>query len=114
MLSKTGDHVTYRGSEVLGVSESDQKNFSEFSKRMTKFSDLLNKYLNKPPPRLGTKNKKDLFTLAMLGFDLRKIGKIEMREFLRLIGMNIFDAATSFSKLVSYFQKIFKKGHQKS
>lgn len=91
VLSKTGDHVTYRGNKVSGVSEGDQKNFSEFFQRMTKFSDLLNKYLNKPPPRLGTKNKKDLFTLAMLGFDLRKMGKVEMREFLRLIGMNIFD-----------------------
>jgi phytoene dehydrogenase-like protein len=58
---------------------------------MTKFSDLLNTYLNKPPPRLGTTDKKDLFTLAMLGFDLRRMGKVEMREFLRLIGMNMYD-----------------------
>ena len=91
VLSEVGEHVTYCGNKVTGVSESDQKNFAEFFKRMTKFSDLLNTYLNKPPPRLGTKNKKDLFTLAMLGFDLRRMGKVEMREFLRLIGMNIYD-----------------------
>ena len=91
VLSEVGEHVTYCGNKVTGVNESDQKNFAEFFKRMTKFSDLLNTYLNKPPPRLGTKNKKDLFTLAMLGFDLRRMGKVEMREFLRLIGMNIYD-----------------------
>ncbi|MFQ3333939.1 MAG: phytoene dehydrogenase-like protein [Woeseiaceae bacterium] len=91
VLSEVGEHVTYCGNKVTGVNESDQKNFAEFFKRMTRFSDLLNTYLNKPPPRLGTKNKKDLFTLAMLGFDLRRMGKVEMREFLRLIGMNIYD-----------------------
>ena len=91
VLSEVGEHVTYCGNKVSGVSEDDQKNFSEFFKRMTKFSDLLNTYLNKPPPRLGTTDKKDLFTLAMLGFDLRRMGKVEMREFLRLIGMNMYD-----------------------
>ena len=91
VLSKGSEHVSYCGSKVTGVNDSDQKNFEEFTKRMTKFADLLKPYLNKAPPRLGTKNKKDLFTLAMLGFDLRRMGQVEMREFLRLIGMNIYD-----------------------
>jgi phytoene dehydrogenase-like protein len=58
---------------------------------MTRFADLLRKYLNKPPPRLGTKDLKDLLTLGQLGFDIRRLGKTEMQEFLRLIGMNIHD-----------------------
>ena len=33
-------------------------------------------------------------TLAQLGFDLRRLGKVEMQEFLRLIGMNIYDELT--------------------
>ena len=32
-----------------------------------------------------------MMTLAQLGFDLRRLGKTEMQEFLRLIGMNIRD-----------------------
>jgi phytoene dehydrogenase-like protein len=51
----------------------------------------LQTYLNKPPPRLANGSSRDLATLARLGFDLRRLGKTEMREFLRLIGMNIFD-----------------------
>ncbi|MEE8426115.1 MAG: NAD(P)/FAD-dependent oxidoreductase, partial [Woeseiaceae bacterium] len=47
--------------------------------------------LNKPPPRLGTTDFKDLSVLARLGLDIRRLGKEEMREFLRLIGMNIHD-----------------------
>ncbi|MCZ6893973.1 MAG: NAD(P)/FAD-dependent oxidoreductase, partial [Gammaproteobacteria bacterium] len=46
---------------------------------------------NKAPPRLGTTDFKDLSTLAQLGFDIRRLGKEDMREFLRLIGMNIHD-----------------------
>ncbi len=61
---------------------------------MSRFAELLNSYLNKTPPRLGVKNASDLQTLAQLGFDLRRLGKTEMRAFLRLIGMNIHDEVT--------------------
>ena len=51
VLSKGSEHVSYCGSKVTGVNDSDQKNFEEFTKRMTKFADLLKPYLNKAPPR---------------------------------------------------------------
>ena len=104
VLSENGKHIKYCGNDVSGVSDSDVDNYRKFYKRMTKFADLLKTYLNKPPPRLGTKNKKDLFTLAMLGFDMRRMGKVEMREFLRLIGMNIYD------ELDERFESSYLKG----
>ena len=90
-LGEDGNHLRLKGDEVEGVSEDDREQYRQFRKRMTRFSDLLRKYLNKPPPRLGTKSFKDLATLGQLGLDLRLLGKNEMREFLRLIGMNIHD-----------------------
>ena len=90
-LSESGKHVRISGKAVDGVSDSDANSFREFHKRMTRYADLLKTFFNKPPPRLGTKNFKDLATLARLGFDVRRLGKTEMREFLRLIGMNIHD-----------------------
>lgn len=90
-LSEDGNHLRLKGDEVEGVSEDDREQYRQFRKRMTRFSDLLRKYLNKPPPRLGTKSFKDIATLGQLGLDLRLLGKNEMREFLRLIGMNIHD-----------------------
>ncbi|MFT5501678.1 MAG: phytoene dehydrogenase-like protein, partial [Woeseiaceae bacterium] len=91
-LAPDGDHVRMNGNEVFGVSEDDAEQFRRFRKRMTRFADFLNTFFNKTPPRLA-KNapKSDLLTLAQLGFDLRRLGKVEMQEFLRLIGMNIFD-----------------------
>ncbi len=91
VLSANGRHVRYCGDEVSGVRQKDVDSFAEFHQRMTRYADLLRTAFNKPPPRLGTTNKKDLLSLARFGFDVRRLGKIEMREFLRLIGMNIHD-----------------------
>lgn len=90
-LCEDGNHVRLLGAGVEGVSDDDAENYRGFRKRMTRFSDLLRKYLNKAPPRLGAKDLKNLLALGQLGFDLRRLGKEEMREFLRLIGMNIHD-----------------------
>jgi phytoene dehydrogenase-like protein len=94
VLAEDGKHVRYCGAEVSGVSENDAESYRAFHKRMSRFASLLQTYLNKAPPRLGTTDKKDLFTLAQLGFDIRRLGKVEMREFLRIIGMNIHDELT--------------------
>lgn len=90
-LAENGDHVRLLGDSVEGVSDDDVESYRGFRKRMTRFSDLLRKYLNKAPPRLGAKDLKNLLALGQLGFDLRRLGKEEMQEFLRLIGMNIHD-----------------------
>ncbi len=93
-LSADGDHVRLKGNDVSGVSKEDIAEYRRFHKRMSRFADLLKTYLNKTPPRLAKKaSKSDMFTLAQLGFDLRRLGKVEMQEFLRLIGMNIRDEA---------------------
>lgn len=90
-LSKDGNHLTIRGSNAEGIGEDDAEALTSFHSRMLRYADLLNKFLNKRPPRLGTKNLSDMFTLAQLGIDIRRLGRDDMREFLRLIGINIFD-----------------------
>ncbi|HEX7718546.1 MAG TPA: NAD(P)-binding protein, partial [Woeseiaceae bacterium] len=90
-LAQDGAHVRFNGGKVDGVSEADAANLRAFHRRMTRFADLLHTYLNQPPPRLGGGTSRDWLTLARLGLDLRRLGKTEMREFLRLIGMNIYD-----------------------
>ena len=93
-LDTGGEHVRIRGVRVDGVGADDASNFAAFWKRMTRFADLMSTYLNKTPPRLGTRNLQDLGTLARLGFDIRRLGKSETEAFLRLIGMNIHDEVT--------------------
>jgi phytoene dehydrogenase-like protein len=93
-LAENGEHVRLSAESVDGVSDEDAASYRSFRKRMTRFSDLLRTYLNKTPPRLGSTNFKDLKTLGQLGFDVRRLGKEEMQEFLRLIFMNIHDEVT--------------------
>jgi phytoene dehydrogenase-like protein len=90
-LAKDGAHVRIAGDRVEGVGESDKAEVREFHRRMCRFADLLQTYLNRPPPRLGGGGTADWLTLGRLGLDIRRLGKSEMREFLRLIGMNIYD-----------------------
>ena len=91
-LDAGGQHVRIEGDAVSGVSQEDAAEFSAFHKRMTRFADLLGAFLNKTPPRLAKDaSRSDWLTLAKIGFDIRCLGRVEMQEFLRLIGMNIRD-----------------------
>jgi len=103
-LSEDSRHVRLSGGSVDGVSDSDAVSYREFHSRMKRFAGLLSTYLNKTPPRLGSRDFEDLATLARLGFDVRRLGKREMREFLRLIGMNIYD------ELMERFESPLLKG----
>lgn len=92
VLNSDGPHVRIAGDVVNGVSDADADEYRAFRKRMTRYADLLGSYLNKTPPRLAKDaSRSDWFTLAMLGLDIRRLGRVEMQEFLRLIGMNIRD-----------------------
>jgi phytoene dehydrogenase-like protein len=94
-LSPDGNHVRINGKKVSGTSDEDALSYKDFCRRMTRFADLLQTYLNKTPPRLSKDaSKSDLFTLGQLGLDIRRLGRVEMQEFLRVIGMNIFDELT--------------------
>ena len=91
VLSPGGQHVSYRGADVTGVSDDDAREYREFNRQMTRFAALLARHLNAPPPRLGGGGRRDQLKLLKLGFDVRRLGRRDMREFLRMIGMNIRD-----------------------
>jgi len=104
-LAADGNHVRYSANEVSGTSDEDAASYKDFHRRMTRFADLLQTYFNKTPPRLAKDaSKSDMLTLAQLGFDVRRLGKVEMQEFIRLIGMNIYD------ELVERFESSLLKG----
>jgi len=93
-LSDDGNHLRLKSDSVAGVSDEDAEQYRSFRKRMTRFSDLLRKHFNKTPPRLGSKDFKDVFALGQLGLDVRLLGKTEMEALMRLIFMNIHDEVT--------------------
>lgn len=90
-LAADGPPVRLREGIAEGVVHADQEAMQAFHKRMTGHAKLLRAQLNRRPPRLGVRKRKDLFGLAKLGFDVRRLGRDNMRDFLRIIGMNIYD-----------------------
>ena len=103
-LSPDGQHVRLSGNRVDGVSDVDAQSYAGFHKRMSRFADLLQPYMNQAPAKLANFSTGDLVKLGKFGLDIRMLGKTEMREFIRLIGINIFD------ELVERFENPLLKG----
>ncbi len=62
-----------------------------FDRRITRFASYLAELHSRPPPRLGTTAWSDRFELLRLGFGLRRLGRRDMRELLRIGAMNAYD-----------------------
>lgn len=93
VLDPAGGGITF-GDGVTGeVPPGDRAAYPEFRARLLRFGGLLRGIMEQVPPRLGGKNWNDRKTLLQQGWALRRLGKDDMREFLRIIGTNIHDLA---------------------
>ncbi len=91
-LALEGDHLVLdAGKPVAGtLSEADRAGLATYRARMLKFAKVVARQHNRKPPRLGG-GRSDLMGAAMLGLDIRMLGREDMREFLRIAGINVFD-----------------------
>ena len=69
----------------------DAAAFKAYSARMQRFAQALVPVLSRVPPRLGTADWKDYAALARLAWRIRRLGRDDMRELLRIGGMNVYD-----------------------
>jgi phytoene dehydrogenase-like protein len=74
-----------------GLSGPDAGAYREYSDQMRRFAAALAPVLAQVPPRLGTGDFKDLAALAKIGWRLRRLGRHDLRELLRIGGMNAYD-----------------------
>jgi phytoene dehydrogenase-like protein len=74
-----------------GLSTADAQAYSLYRTRMRRFAAALAPVLSRVPPRLGTADWADRLALLRLGWQVRKLGRRDMRELLRIGGMNVFD-----------------------
>ena len=91
-LDAGGEHLTIGPDRVTGpgVSEADQAGYREYRRFMTKFATVIGKLHNQLPPRI-TQERGDLVALGKLALKIRLLGRDDMREFLRIAGINIYD-----------------------
>ena len=92
-LGPDGQHLTIDGprAEGAGISAEDQAAFADHHARMSRFAALLATLNAAPAPRLSRERWADIKALGGLAWRLRRLGREDMREFLRIIGINIFD-----------------------
>lgn len=98
-LAPDGRHVVIEGDGARfadGSAHPDAPAFAELNARLRRFAALLARLSLKSPPALGGgltdfATMGELATLARLGLDLKRLGKREMRELLRIVLSNVHD-----------------------
>ena len=91
-LGAEGEHLTLTGNKASGaISDADRATLASWRKLMLRFAKHLQPMLATVPPRLGSGDRGDLRKLAKLGWAVRSLGRNDMREFLRVGGMNVAD-----------------------
>ena len=78
-------------SALRSLSARDADAYPAFRARLDRFAKVLYPLLDSIPPRLGTRDWGDKLALVKLGWRIRTLGRRDMRELLRIIGMNAYD-----------------------
>ena len=91
-LDAGGNHITLSAEGIAGPSltESDRRAWAGYRRQMTKFAAFVGHLHGMAPPRIR-QNRADLFQLGRLALKVRMMGRDDMREFLRIAGINIHD-----------------------
>ena len=74
-----------------GLMAADLEAWTGLRERLLRFARTLAPFRVKAPPRLGSGSGADWRSLAQLGWAIRSLGRDEMREFLRIVLMNVAD-----------------------
>jgi phytoene dehydrogenase-like protein len=99
-LEDHGLRFATRGMSTVALSEAgepmligsrDAAAYSSYSALLNRLAKALNPVLESVPPRLGTDSWADRRSLLQLGWRVRRLGKRDMRELLRIGGMNVYD-----------------------
>jgi phytoene dehydrogenase-like protein len=92
-LAADGDHLVSnrQGASVGGFTAADQSALSDYRERMETYAGVIDSLYHQAPPRLAAETLGQIFALGKIGLRLKRLGKTRMREFMRIIGINIFD-----------------------
>jgi phytoene dehydrogenase-like protein len=92
-LAEDGNHISFDGAELSGVSAQDQSAYTAFYQQNLKFAKVLNGFFSNRPPTLVNRSLGDTLSLLKLGWNIRTLGKDDMQDLLRVGLINIYDVA---------------------
>jgi phytoene dehydrogenase-like protein len=77
--------------DTTRLSPRDAEGYPRLMERMDRYARLLAGVFEQEPPRLGTNDWSDRLGLLRLGWQVRRLGRRDMRELLRIGAMNVYD-----------------------
>ncbi len=86
-LADNGQHVYIEQEELRGATDRDQQAYRDYRRLIAKLAGALEPFWLKTMPGIGSRRIGDLVTFAQLGLELRRLGKNDMREFLRVASL---------------------------
>src|SRR5690606_35984653 len=89
-LTLSADDATTRAA-LARFSTRDAETFPAFTARFNRMAAALGRFLLKTPPRISAPTWQDRRTLIEFALSLRRLGRHDMRELTRIIGMNAAD-----------------------
>jgi len=69
----------------------DAQAYDAYLSRLQRFARVLGPLMSAVPPRLGTEDRQDRLAWLGLGWRLRRLGRRDLRELLRIGGMCVYD-----------------------
>ena len=80
------------GESLVGASATEQAAWRELRAQLFRYAGILKPFLSRRPPDLGGGNSlAETFALGQTALALKKLGREDMRDFLRVILMNVAD-----------------------
>ena len=83
-----GDSATTSADSIRGFSAADADRWAEFTGFTKVVADFLSALFTIEPPGIPDPSRSDLFALGRLGLGLRKLGRSEMEEVVRVLPMS--------------------------
>ncbi|MCV3242908.1 phytoene desaturase family protein [Mesorhizobium sp. ZC-5] len=93
-LSTTDDPLVLRGAygeSLDGATDSEAAAWRELRALLFRYAGILKPFLARRPPDLADMSLSETSALAMAGLSLKRLGKEDMRDFLRMLLMNVAD-----------------------
>ena len=79
------------GESLVGASRTEQAAWKELRAQLFRYAGILKPFLSRRPPDLHGMSLSETFALGQSALALKRLGKEDMRDFLRVILMNVAD-----------------------
>jgi len=90
-LAVNGEHVFAGGESLEGAGPDDAEAYRNYCRLLHRFAGALEPSWFKTIPPINSRRMSDLVTFAGMGLNLRRLGKADMREFLRVASLPMRD-----------------------